>query len=68
MMIASPSLGPKHCSIEFIRSDPRIRIRSSPSETKEFEDAGIALAARAAAGCVILYIAILANQFRSFAA
>src|SRR5262252_5796606 len=39
-MIASPSLRPKRCSIESIRSEPKIRIRSSSSETKNFEAPG----------------------------
>src|SRR6516165_8066317 len=39
-MIASPSLRPRRCSIESIRSEPKIRIRSSSSETKNFEAPG----------------------------
>jgi hypothetical protein len=52
-MIASPSLSPSRCSIPSIRSEPKMRIRSSSQRQEEFGGARIALAAGAAAQLIV---------------
>ena len=59
-MIASSSLRPSFCSMPSMRSDPKMRIRSSCSDRKKLRVAGVALAAGTAAQLVVDAAALVA--------